>query len=110
MATAKAVTKYLRISPKKAALAAALIRGKSVNEAILQLKYSNMKAGKMLEKTLDSAVANAETQHDLRRDNMRVIEVRIDGGPRYKRSRPKNKGGSHPILRRTSHFTIVVGE
>lgn len=110
MATAKAVTKYLRISPKKAVLAAALIRGKPVNEAILQLSYSGLKAGRMLQKTLSSAVANAETEHDLRRDNLRVIEVRVDGGPRHKRSRPKNKGGSHPILRRTSHFTVVVGE
>jgi len=110
MTTAKAVAKYLRISPKKAVLAAGLIRGKSVDEAMLQLKHSNLKAGRLLVKTLSSAIANAETQHNIRRDQMRVIEVRVDGGPRYKRARPKNKGGSHPILRRTSHFTVVVGE
>lgn len=110
MATAKAITKYLRVSPKKAVLAAGLIRGKSVDEAMLQLKHCNLKAGRMFVKTLVSAIANAETVHDLRREQLRVLEVRVDGGPRYKRARPKNKGGSHPILRRTSHFTVIVGE
>lgn len=110
MATATAKTKFIRISPKKAVLAAQLIRGKSVTEALLQLQHSNLKAGRMLKKTVDSAIANAETQHDIRRENMKIIEVRVDRGPQYKRSRPKNKGGSHPILRRTSHFTVVVGE
>lgn len=109
MNNAKAITKYIRISPRKARLAAGLIRGLSVSEASMQLMFSNLKAGRLLKKTLDSAVANAETQLELRRENLKVIEVRVDEGPTLKRSKPKNKGGRHPIMKRTSHFTIIVG-
>lgn len=105
---AKAITKYVRISPRKARLAASLIRGLPVEEASLQLTYSNLKAGRLLKKTLDSAVANAETQNDAKRENLIVTEVRVDEGPRFKRSKPKNRGGSHPIIKKTSHFTVVV--
>lgn len=110
MTQAKAITKHLRISPRKARLAAGLIRGLSVAQAKLQLKHCNLKAGRLLEKTLQSAVANAENNHDLSRDDLRIIEVRVDEGRRLKRSKPKNKGGSHPIIHRTSHFEVVVGE
>jgi large subunit ribosomal protein L22 len=109
MTSARAITKYIRISPRKARLAAGLIRGLSVSQASLQLIHSNLKGGRLLKKTLDSAVANAETQLDLRREDLKVKEVRIDEGPRLKRAKPKNRGGRHPILKRTSHFTVVVG-
>lgn len=105
---AKAITKYVRISPRKARLAAGLIRGLSVPEAATQLTFSNLKAGLLLKKTLDSAVANAETQHDVRRENLKVHEVRVDAGPTLKRAKPKNRGGRHPIMKRTSHFTVIV--
>lgn len=108
MNNAQAVTKYVRISPRKARLAADLIRGLSVVEANLQLMYCNMKGGRLLKKTLDSAVANAENVYDLRREKLRVMEVRVDEGPRLKRGKPKNKGGRHPILKRMSHFTVIV--
>jgi len=108
MSNAKAKTKYVRISPRKARLAAALIRGLSVSEASTQLMFSNLKAGRLLQKTLDSAVANAETQLNMRRENLNVIEVRVDAGPTLKRSKPKNRGGRHPIMKRTSHLTIIV--
>jgi large subunit ribosomal protein L22 len=109
MNRAKAVTKYVRISPRKARLAAALIRKQAVDEATSQLLFCNLKAGRLLKKTLDSAVANAETQLDMRREDLKVLEVRVDEGPTLKRITPKNRGGRHPILKRTSHFTIVVG-
>lgn len=108
MEQAKAKTKYVKISPKKARLAANLIRGLTVEEATLQLNFSNLKAGRLLKKTLDSAIANAETQLDARRENLKVVEVRVDEGPTTKRAKPRNRGGRHPILKRTSHFTIVV--
>src|SRR5262249_49098584 len=98
MKHAIAVTKYLRISQRKDRLAAGLIRGKAVPEANTQLLYSNLKGGRLLKKTLDSAVANAETQLDLRKEQLIVKEVRVDEGPRLKRSKPKNKGGRHLIL------------
>ena len=106
----KAVTKFVRIGPRKARLAADLIRGESVEDAINQLTFSNMKGGRLLLKTLNSAIANAETELDMRKENMIVSEVRIDEGPRMKRARSKNRGGKHPILKRMSHFTVVVSE
>ena len=105
---AKAISKYIRISPRKARLAAGLIRGLSVSEASVQLTFSNLRAGRLLKKTLDSAAANAETQLDMRRENLKVVEVRVDAGPTLKRAKPKNRGGRHPIMKRTSHFTVIV--
>ncbi len=105
---AKAISKYIRVSPRKARLAAGLIRGLSVTQATMQLLHCNLKGGRLLKKTLDSAVANAETQLNLRRENLKVLEVRVDEGPTLKRSKPKNKGGRHPILKRTSHLTVIV--
>jgi large subunit ribosomal protein L22 len=107
MATAK--SKFIRIPPRKARLAADLIRGLKVEEANLQLMFCKLKAGKLLKKTLDSAVANAETQLNIQRRDLKVKEVKVDAGPILKRSKPKNRGGSHPIMKRTSHFTVVVG-
>lgn len=110
MEKSKANTKYIRIPPRKARLAANLIRGLQVEQASSQLAYCNMKAGRLLKKTLDSAVANAEVGWDARRDQLFVLEVRVDEGPRLKRAKSKSRGGRAPIIKRTSHFTVVVGE
>jgi large subunit ribosomal protein L22 len=103
-----AITKYVRISPRKARLAAGLIRGLPVSQAVAQLLFSNLKGGRLLKKTLDSAVANAETQLEVRKEDLIVAEVRVDQGPVFKRAKPKNRGGRHPIMKRTSHFTVIV--
>jgi large subunit ribosomal protein L22 len=108
MVKAKAVSKYIRISPQKARLAAGLIRGKSVVEAKAQLQFSGLKAGRLLTKTLDSAVANLEMQSDVKRETMKVSEVRVDDGPRLKRAKARNKGGRSPILKRMSHLTVEI--
>lgn len=105
---ARAKTKYVRISPRKARYAADLIRGLSVEKAALQLIYSKLKGGRLLKKTLDSAVANAETQLDLRRENLKISEVRVDPGPIIRRAKPRSRGSSVPVNKRTSHFTIVL--
>ena len=108
MDKAIAISKYIRISPRKARLAAGLIRGLPVARASAQLTFSGLKGGRLLKKTLDSAVANAESQLDARREDLIVAEVRVDQGPVFKRAKPKNRGGRHPIMKRTSHFTVVV--
>src|ERR1700738_4039266 len=108
MSQKKAVNKFVRIPPRKARLAADLIRGLSVSEAAAQLSFSPLKGARLLQKTLNSAIANAETELELSRDDLRVVEVRINEGPRLKRAKPKNKGGRHPIIKRTSHLTVVV--
>ena len=111
MPQAKAVSKYQRISPQKARLAAGLIRGLPVIEAMHQLAFSKMKGGRLLSKTLKSAIANAETQiDDARQENLKVFEVRIDEGSRMKRARARSRGSRSPIIKRTSHFTIVVSK
>lgn len=110
MEFARAVSKYIRVPPRKARLAANLIRGLTVEEASLQLQNCNMKTGRLLKKTLDSAVANAELNLDARRDMLHVVEVRVDVGPIWKRAKPRSKGSRVPVQKRTSHFTVVVGE
>jgi large subunit ribosomal protein L22 len=108
MQMALAKSKFVRISPRKARLAADLIRGRSVEEAMIQLMFSKLRAGRLLRRTLNTAVANAETQLNVQRRDLKVKEVRVDAGPTMKRAKPKNRGGSHPIMKRTSHFTIIV--
>lgn len=108
MQTAKAKTKFVRITPRKARLAAGLIRGQKVENASLQLMNSPLRGARLLKKTLDSAVANAEMQLDVRRGDLIVQEVRVDAGPVLKRGKSKSRGGRVPIMKRTSHFTIVL--
>lgn len=109
MQQSKAISKYIRVPPRKARLAAGLIRGLSVEDALIQLQFSGLKGGVLLLKTLKSAIANAETIHGVERKNLKVHEVRIDPGPTIKRAKPKNRGGRAPIKKRTSHLTVVVG-
>jgi large subunit ribosomal protein L22 len=108
MEMAKAITKYVRISPRKARYAADLIRGLSVEKATIQLQYCALRGGRLLKKTLDSAVANAETQMNARRESLKIHEVRVDPGPILRRAKPRSKGSSVPVNKRTSHFTIVL--
>ena len=110
MEFAKAITRYVRISPRKARYAAGLIRGLNVEAASLQLLYSKLKGGRLLKKTLDSAVANAETRLYARREHLKVHEVRVDVGPILRRAKARSKGSSVPINKRTSHFTIVLSK
>jgi len=110
MDTAKAITRFVRISPRKARYAAGLIRGLNVEKATLQLLYSKLRGGRLLKKTLDSAVANAETQLDVRRSELKVQEVRVDAGPILRRAKPRSRGSSVPVNKRTSHFTIIVAK
>ena len=108
MQFAKAITKYVRISPRKARYAADLIRGLTVVQASQQLMYSKLRGGRLIQKTLDSAVANAETLFDARREHLKVHEVRVDAGPILRRAKPRSKGSSVPVNKRTSHFTVIV--
>ncbi len=110
MRMAKAITRYVRISPRKARYAADLIRGLSVEKASLQLMYSKLRGGRLLKKTLDSAVANAEMQIEARREELKVQEVRVDPGPILRRAKPRSRGSSVPVNKRTSHFTIIVSK
>jgi len=106
----RAVGKYLRISPYKARLVADMVRGKPVDEALTVLKFTVKKGSRLINKTLRSAVANAENTHMIDVENLFVKTILIDDGPRLKRFRPRAMGRATSILKRMSHITVVLAE
>lgn len=108
MAEAKAVLRYVRVSPRKARVVVDMIRGERVPKALAMLKYTPRAAAKVVEKVLRSAVANAEQKELGDSDAMWISKAYVDCGPTYKRFRARSMGRAHPIHKRTSHITIVV--
>ncbi len=104
----KASCKHVKVSPRKARYVVDLIRGKSVNNALGILRFTNKRASYFIDKTLRAAVAGASENLDLDIDSLRVKEVRVDGGPVRKWHRPRARGVSTMIKRRTSHITLVL--
>lgn len=107
---AKAIAKGVRIAPKKSRLVIDLIRGKSVIEADNILANLNKEAARAIRKVLTSAVANAENNLSLDKENLYVKEAYINEGRTLKRMKAGSKGRVNPILKRSSHITIVVSE
>ena len=105
---AKATVKYVRVTPQKARRAVDLIRGQQVEEARRILRFSPLGASKVLEKALNSAVANAEQQPGVVAQNLVVDRAWVDEGPTLKRWRPRAYGRATKVLKRTSHITLVV--
>ncbi len=110
MMEVRAVSKYIRISPQKARLVAELIRGKDVDEALSILKFTPKKAARLIDKTLRSAIANAEQTKVIDIDSLYVKKIYIDQGPTMKRWMAKAMGRASRILKRTSHITVVLDE
>ena len=108
--SARAVAKQVRIAPRKARLVIDLIRGKEVGEATAILRHTNRKASSVIEKVLQSAIANAEHNYELDPDNLIVSEAYVDEGITLKRYRPRAQGRASAINKRTSHITVVVEE
>ena len=107
---ARAEAKYVRISPLKVHFICNEIRGKKVDEALTILRFTPKKGAKILEDVLKSAIANAENNFGLDRDNLVVDKAWANDGPTMKRYRPKAKGAAYPILKRTSHVGVTVKE
>jgi large subunit ribosomal protein L22 len=105
-----ATAKYVRVSPRKAGEMAQLIRGKKVAEAKAILALSPRAAAKLVGKVLDSAVANAENNHELTAEDLYVVKAYVDGGPTLKRFTPRARGRAAQIRKRTSHITVCVDE
>jgi large subunit ribosomal protein L22 len=105
---AKAIARYIRISPQKARLVADVIRGRNVEEAINTLRFMPKKGARILRKVVESAVANASQNEAIDVDTLYVKKIFIDGGPMLKRMRPRAMGRANRILKRTSHITIVL--
>jgi len=108
--TAKAIARYVRISPRKVREVVDLIRGKSVNEALAILKFTPKRASVPVAKVIRSAAANAEHNYDMDRDNLYIAAAYVDQGPTWKRIRPRAYGRANIIRKKTSHITIVVEE
>ena len=105
---ARAVAKYVRVSPQKCRLVADQVRRLSVGKALELLQFSPRKAAAPIRKTLESAIANAEHNQGLDIDELRVDTITVDEGPVMKRWRPRAKGRATPIIKRTCHITITV--
>ncbi len=106
----RAVSKYLRVSSQKTRLVADMVRGKSVSEALILLRFTPKKSGRLLTKTLRSAIANAESAHSLDADNLYIKTLLVDQGPRLKRFRPRAMGRATRIIKPSSHITVVLAE
>ena len=107
---AKAVARMLRISPQKLNLLAQLIRGKKVATALADLEFSRKRMARDVRKCLESAIANAENNHDLDVDELMVAQAHVGKALVLKRFHPRGRGRMGRILKRFAHLTIVVRE
>jgi len=104
----KASARYVRIAPRKARLIADQVRGMHIEKARALLQFSPRGAAKDIHKLIDSAAANAENNHDLIGDEMRVSSITVDEGPTLRRFRPRAMGRATPINKRTSHIAVAL--
>ncbi len=107
---AKAVAKYVRMSPQKVRLVVDLVRGKKVEEAKRILQFTRKYAADPVGKALDSALANAKQNPNIDETILYVKEVLVDQGPSLKRWRARAQGRAASIKKRTSHITVVLDE
>lgn len=106
----RAYAKMQRIAPRKARLVLDLVRGKSLQEAIVITQNTDKKASKMVYKLLMSAAANAENNHNLDVSTLYVSKAFANEGPTLKRIRPRAQGRASGINKRTSHITVTLAE
>ena len=105
-----ATARYVRGSTRKARLVTEAIRGRSVEEAAALLKFMPQHAAKDVAGVLKSAAANAENNHNLAADELRVLDARADKGPTIKRWRPRAQGRAFPIHKGVTHITVTVAD
>jgi len=110
MQEATATASHIRITPRKARLVLDLIRGKDVGEAIAILRHTPKGASPIIEKLLNSAIANAEHNYQLNPSNLKIAKAFANEGPTMKRFQPRSQGRAFRINKRTSHITLVVSE
>ena len=108
MGQVNASHRFARISATKVRPFAELIRGKSTAEGLNSLRYVPNRGARMLEKVLKSAIANAEDKGARNVDSLKIIEARVDGGPMFKRIRPRARGMAFTIRRRMSHIHVAI--
>ncbi len=107
---ARAIAKYVRMSPSKLKPVCDLIRGKSVNEALTILKFTPGKGSEIVEKVVKSAASNAENNHDMNPDALYIAAISANKGPTMKRFKAGSQGRASIILKRSSHVDVTVKE
>ena len=106
----RAKNTYVSISPQKLRLVIDQVRGLGAKQAVTVLEYMPKKGAEFVQKTLLSAIANAENNHDLNPDDLYVKTIMADDGPRLKRMKAGARGRYKPRVKRTSHLTIILAE
>ncbi|MDO4570545.1 MAG: 50S ribosomal protein L22 [Planctomycetia bacterium] len=104
----KALYRYARISPRKLRYMADLVRGKYADEALEILKYQPNRGARMVELVIKSALGNARDKNERNIDELRIVELCVDGGPMFKRFRPKARGSASVIKKRMSHIRVTL--
>ncbi|HEX8689176.1 MAG TPA: 50S ribosomal protein L22 [Solirubrobacterales bacterium] len=104
----RASSRYVRVAPRKARLVADQVRGLQIDRARALLQFSPRGAASDIAKLIESAASNAENNHDLVADEMRVAEITVDEGPTLRRFRPRALGRATPINKRTSHIAVAL--
>jgi len=104
----KAIAKGVRISPRKVSVVAALVRGRTVEDAVTILEHTPRRAALAVKKAVQSAAANADHNHNLKPGTLSIVEISVTAGPRLKRYRPASHGRALPFQRKTSHIRVVV--
>ncbi|MDR2845240.1 MAG: 50S ribosomal protein L22 [Puniceicoccales bacterium] len=106
----QAITKSARMTPQKVREVARQIQGLPATKAVDILRFIPRKSARLLAKTLKSAIANAENNHQLASNDLYVASIQVDQGPVLKRHRPSAKGSAHPIRKSTAHIRIVLDQ
>jgi ribosomal protein L22 len=104
----RASSRYVRVAPRKARLVADQVRGLNIDQARALLQFSPRGAARDIGKLIESAAANAENNHELVADEMRVAEITVDEGPTLRRYRPRALGRATQINKRTSHIAVAL--
>jgi large subunit ribosomal protein L22 len=103
-----ATAKGVRISPRKVAVVASLVRGRSVSDALTILQHTPRRSALAVSKVIVSARANADHNHNYKPATLVITEISVTPGPRLKRFRPVARGMAHPFQRKTAHIRVVV--
>jgi len=108
MMKVRAYLKELHISPRKVSEVAALVRGRSVDDALVILNHTPRRSAKPLAKVIASARANATNNHGLKADGLQITTLSVTSGPRLKRFRPVSRGMAHSFQKRTSNILVEI--
>lgn len=103
-----AVAKGVRMSPRKVGVVASLVRGRSVADALVILEHTPRRSAQPIKKAIQSARSNADHNHQLKPETLRIVAITVTPGARLKRFRPASRGMAHAYMKRTSHISVVV--